>query len=31
MRTKAPVDYARRMVEEENEYQQDDTLREDMP
>jgi multidrug efflux pump subunit AcrB len=31
LRTKPPVDHARRMVEEEEEYLRDETLREDMP
>jgi multidrug efflux pump subunit AcrB len=31
LRTKPPVDHARRMVEEEEEYLRDPTLREDMP
>jgi multidrug efflux pump subunit AcrB len=31
LRTKPPVDHARRMVEEEREYLRDETLREDLP
>jgi len=31
LRTKAPVDHARRIVEEEQEYLRDETLREDLP
>jgi len=31
LRKKPPVDYARRMVEEEHEYLRDETLREDLP